>query len=75
MTLQEKEAKAMRAINKKYEELGKMTVHEIQVAILFIILILLWFFKTPIFIPGWSDLFDAENSNGDKVAISQVFRA
>ena len=31
LILQDKEAKAMRAINKKYEELGKMTVHEIQV--------------------------------------------
>ena len=31
LTLQDKEAKAMRAIIKKYEELGKMTVHEIQV--------------------------------------------
>ena len=25
--------------------------------ILFILLILLWFFKTPIFMPGWGDLF------------------
>ena len=44
--------RAMRAINKKYDELGKMSMHELQVMILFIVLILLWFFKTPIFMPG-----------------------
>ena len=49
-----------------------MTVHEIQVMILFIILILLWFFKTPIFMPGWGDLFSATNSDGDRVVIAQV---
>jgi sodium-dependent dicarboxylate transporter 2/3/5 len=62
----------MRAIDKKYEELGKMTVHEIQVMILFILLILLWFFKTPIFMPGWGDLFSATNSEGDRVVIAQA---
>ena len=44
--------RAMKAINKKYDELGKMSMHEFQVMILFIFLILLWFFKTPIFMPG-----------------------
>merc|ERR1719189_1692503 len=68
----DKEEKAMRAIDKKYEELGKMTVHEIQIMILFIILILLWFFKTPIFMPGWGDLFSATNSEGDRVVIAQA---
>ena len=40
--------------------------------ILFILLILLWFFKTPIFMPGWGDLFSATNSEGDRVVIAQV---
>jgi len=68
----EREEKAMKAINKKYEELGKMSVHELQVMILFMILILLWFFKTPIFIPGWGDLFAAETSAGVKISIAQA---
>merc|ERR1719244_1484397 len=34
-----------------------MNLHEAQVLVLFIILITLWFFKTPIFMPGWGDAF------------------
>jgi len=64
--------RAMKAINKKYDELGKMSMHEFQVMILFIFLILLWFFKTPIFMPGWGDLFSAETSNGENVSIAQA---
>ena len=32
--------------------LGKMNMHEAQVLVLFIILVILWFFKTPVFITG-----------------------
>ena len=68
----EREEKAMKAINKKYEELGKMSMHELQVMILFIILILLWFFKTPIFMPGWGDMFTGVTAAGDNIAIAQA---
>jgi hypothetical protein len=39
-------------------QLGHMNIHEYQVFILFLILIALWFFKTPLFMPGWGDFFD-----------------
>merc|ERR1711874_590824 len=42
-------------------------MHEIQVLTLFIILILLWFFKSPHFMPGWGELFQAETSRGVRV--------
>ena len=53
----EKEERAMKVIRERHRELGRMTVHEIQVLLLFILLILLWFFKSPHFMPGmeyWS---------------------
>jgi hypothetical protein len=39
-----------------------MNIHEYQVFILFLILIALWFFKTPLFMPGWGDFFDVSRS-------------
>jgi len=67
-----KEERAIKAINKKYEELGKMSQHEIQVLILFISLILMWFFKTPIFMPGWGDIFTVETSGGASISVAQA---
>jgi len=46
-----------RTIEDKKRNLGKMRLHELQVLILFIILVFLWFFKNPKFIEGWGDLF------------------
>jgi len=53
----DQDAKIKKVILQKKEALGKMSMHEWQVLILFIILVILWFFKTPVFIPGWGDLF------------------
>ena len=47
--------RAMKVIKEKYAALGAMTLHEIQVLVLFSALILLWFFQSPKFIPGWAD--------------------
>ena len=53
----EEEAKIVRdVISVKYEELGPMTFHEGSVLILFIIVVLLWFFRKPEFIPGWAEV-------------------
>ena len=68
----QKEEKAMKAINKKYEELGEMSQHEIQVLILFIALIFMWFFKTPIFMPGWGDIFTVTSSTGANISVAQA---
>ena len=44
-------------LKKQYEYLGPMTFHQAIIAILFSLLILLWFFRDPGFIPGWISLF------------------
>lgn len=62
----------MKAINKKYEELGEMSQHEIQVLVLFIALIFMWFFKTPIFMPGWGDIFTVTTSTGVNISVAQA---
>lgn len=43
-------------INVKYKELGPMTFHEGSVLVLFIIVIFMWFFRQPEFIPGWAEV-------------------
>jgi len=68
----DKKDEAMKAIKKKYTELGRMTCHEIQVLVLFIILILLWFFKTPIFMPGWGDQFEVTSKGGSKISVKSA---
>lgn len=68
----QKEERAIKAINKKYEELGEMSQHEIQVLILFIALIFMWFFKTPIFMPGWGDIFTVQTSGGASISVAQA---
>lgn len=44
-------------LKQQYEDLGPMTFHQAIIAILFALLILLWFFRDPGFIPGWISLF------------------
>lgn len=52
----EEQAKIVReVISVKYKELGPMTFHEGSVLILFIIVVFLWFFRKPEFIPGWAE--------------------
>jgi sodium-dependent dicarboxylate transporter 2/3/5 len=45
------------ALQAEYENLGSMNFHEIAVLVLFIILVILWFFREPEFIVGWGDFF------------------
>lgn len=42
----------------KYEELGKMTIHETQVAIWFSVMILLLFTRSPGIFPGWNTILN-----------------
>ena len=53
----EENNKVKQIISMKKQSLGNMTMHEKLVLLLFIILVCLWFFQKPIFIPGWSDVF------------------
>ncbi|KAK5638691.1 hypothetical protein RI129_012986 [Pyrocoelia pectoralis] len=47
---------AQKVIRQKMVEMGPMTFHEISVAILFVLAVLLWFFRQPQFIRGWPTL-------------------
>ncbi|XP_023332563.1 solute carrier family 13 member 2 [Eurytemora carolleeae] len=53
----EGELKVKNILAGKKRELGKMSLHEIQVLILFILLVILWFFQDPVFITGWASFF------------------
>lgn len=52
-----------RVLRDKYRELGPMNFHQTVVLVNFGVLILLWFFREPQFMPGWGDFFIAR-SNG-----------
>ncbi|PSN33759.1 Protein I'm not dead yet [Blattella germanica] len=54
---QEEQSKRVRdVIELKYKELGPMSFHEGSVLFLFLIVVLLWFFRRPEFIPGWAEM-------------------
>lgn len=40
-------------IEKKYKELGPISWHESSVGVLFILVVILWFFRGPGFMEGW----------------------
>lgn len=44
---------ATAVIDKKYKELGPITWYESIIGFLFILVVLLWFFRKPGFIRGW----------------------
>jgi len=64
--------RAMKVIKEKYATLGRITLHELQVFVLFIILILLWFFQSPKFMPGWADFFNITTHAGKKVSVGSA---
>ena len=48
-------------MRKQLDNLGKTSIHEWSILVCFIILILLWFFREPMFINGWGDLLRRQN--------------
>lgn len=44
-------------MKEKYDNLGPMTFHELGIGGLFIICVVLWVFRAPGFIEGWSSYF------------------
>lgn len=54
-------------ISKRYDDLGAISSHEAQVLILFLILVFLWIFRDPKFIPGWGDAIGSDTKIGDSV--------
>ncbi|XP_077509507.1 Na(+)/citrate cotransporter-like isoform X3 [Amblyomma americanum] len=45
------------AIKKRHSDLGALTFHEGAVLFIFVIIVLLWFFRDPYVVTGWSSFF------------------
>ncbi|NWW57500.1 S13A2 protein, partial [Ifrita kowaldi] len=59
-----KEEKAYEIIKEESKKLGKMKFAEIEVLILFILLVVLWFTREPGFFPGWATvLFNKDDTS------------
>lgn len=64
-----KENKIMKMMKDKYEALGPIRCHELSVFICFVTVICLWFFRKPMFMPGWGDMFVFMTERGKKVTV------
>jgi len=73
-TSKEKDEKIKSIIMHRKRELGKITPHEIQVVLLFICLIILWFFQSPKFMEGWADqgVFTGTTDRDSKLKIASA---
>ncbi|NXP90067.1 S13A2 protein, partial [Passerina amoena] len=59
-----KEKQAYEIIKEESKKLGRMSFAEIEVSILFALLVVLWFTREPGFIPGWATvLFNKDNTS------------
>ncbi|ODM98494.1 Solute carrier family 13 member 3, partial [Orchesella cincta] len=63
----QKQKVVAKVLEEKYKALGPMTFHEIAVFTLFILIVLLWLFREPRFMSGWSD-YIAKVDIGDSTA-------
>ncbi|XP_012270744.1 protein I'm not dead yet [Orussus abietinus] len=63
---------ATEMIKKKYKELGPMTWYETNVAVLFIIVVFLWFFRQPGFTRGWPEYITNSQVKDSTAAIALV---
>ncbi|KAG1683208.1 Solute carrier family 13 member 5 [Nymphon striatum] len=66
---QEASANIKNVLRTKYKELGRLTFHEIMILVLFAIIVALWFFRAPLFMPGWSDLIEGVTVKGSAPVI------
>lgn len=53
------------SVRAKYAELGRISSHEAWVLFLFMVAIVLWFFRKPGFMTGWAQLFNKDGNIGD----------
>ncbi len=61
-----------RMIKQRCLALGTITYHEMSVLTVFLLLVLLWFFRQPKFMPGWADQLKGENAVGDPVGVGDA---
>eukprot|EP00095_Tigriopus_kingsejongensis_P009456 snap_masked-scaffold197_size267318-processed-gene-1.12 protein:Tk09456 transcript:snap_masked-scaffold197_size267318-processed-gene-1.12-mRNA-1 annotation:"hypothetical protein DAPPUDRAFT_198799" len=57
-------------LRSRYEELGPISWREIQVAVIFVLLIAAWITRSPRFIEGWSSLLTLTDANGQLTAVA-----
>ncbi|NXN84454.1 S13A2 protein, partial [Bombycilla garrulus] len=71
-----KEQQAYEIIKEEIKKLGKMTFAEIELLILFILLVVLWFTREPGFFPGWATvLFNKDGTSYVTDATIAIFIA
>lgn len=64
--------RAKNLIRNKYRELGPMSFNEKTITVLFIVLVLLWIFRDPKFIPGWGTFFSKYLKMGNGLIFYQT---
>ncbi|XP_004519108.1 protein I'm not dead yet isoform X2 [Ceratitis capitata] len=64
---------AKKVIDQRYKELGPMKAHEIQVMILFIFMVLMYFTRKPGIFPGWSDWLEGEDGPKIRNSMPTIF--
>uniref|UniRef100_T1J6D4 Citrate transporter-like domain-containing protein n=1 Tax=Strigamia maritima TaxID=126957 RepID=T1J6D4_STRMM len=68
----DRDAVVERVIRQKYEQLDRITFHEFEVSILFLILVVLWMFRDPKFIDGWQVYFPDKKVQDSSVVMAVV---
>ena len=61
---QDRGDRAKRTIRERYAELGGLTWHEGSVLAVFVLLVLMWFFRSPGFMTGWAELLEYTDAEG-----------
>ncbi|KAH8420719.1 hypothetical protein KR222_003119, partial [Zaprionus bogoriensis] len=62
-----------RVVSERYDELGPWTCHEIQVLIVFLVMIALLLTHKPGFMKGWADIINAKNIGSSTPVMLSVF--
>lgn len=68
--MHEKELREL--LKKQYDDLGKTSTHEWSILLCFVILVLLWFFRQPMFMTGWGDFLERMTKRGTKVTVADA---
>jgi len=64
-----KETHILKVMRQKYDDLGPIKCHELSVLVCFVVVIVLWFLRKPLFMPGWGELFVYMTERGKKVTV------